>query len=145
MTFEVIEDTTEVHRRLFKQAQSEVSSLPIAEEHKFGAVNALYIHKLNQQAGLDDLASLAAVYVSGVQHGMAVSRRPWVEPAIGRPDPLDDVIVVYLFDGEPSLDMGYMRADRRWFLSGSEDLEITPILWQPMPALPDNLVDATHH
>lgn len=145
MQIDVIYQTTEERRRLFKQVEAEVAQLRIAEEHKFGAVNALYIHKLNKQAGLDDLAALAAVYVAGTQHGMAVSRRTWVDASVTLPEPLQDVIVAHDFDGEITTDMAFVSLHGTWFLVGVDEHEIHPILWQPMPALPANLVNATTH
>lgn len=144
MPVEMIEDITEDRRRLFKQAEAEVADMRIADEHKFGAVNALYIHKLNKQAGLDDVAALAAVYVSGVQHGMAVSRVPnWFGLGAALPEPLQDVFVVYMFDDEPSTDLAFLRKDGKWFLTGS-DLEIKPLMWQPTPPLPAHLQPTAH-
>jgi len=145
MPIKVIEGNTEEHRRLFRQAQAEVSAADIDESAKFGAVNALYIHALNKQAGCSDLEATAAVYIAGVQHGMAVSRRTWVDASVTLPEPLQDVIVAHNFDGEITTDMAFVNLSGKWFLVGVDEHEIHPILWQPMPALPANLVNATTH
>ena len=53
------------------------------------------------------------------------------------PEPLDDVLVVYEFDGEPTIDLAYKCDSGKWVLVGSEpELSITPTHWMPLPALP---------
>jgi hypothetical protein len=52
------------------------------------------------------------------------------------PEPLHDVLIeVALTPGEePMVQMGYRRADGRWFLVAVEDIEVAPTRWTALPA-----------
>ena len=55
------------------------------------------------------------------------------------PEPLVDVLLVYTFDDDdPTIDMGFMRANGTWFLTGTaiDLIEIKPTHWMPLPPLP---------
>jgi hypothetical protein len=61
----------------------------------------------------------------------------WIESKTKVPEPLLDILVAYVFDGESTIDMAFRRDNGRWFLTGSEPLiEIHPTHWMPLPELP---------
>lgn len=61
----------------------------------------------------------------------------WIETRKALPAPLDDVLVVDDFDGEPGVCMAWMDRACHWFVSDSMTPEIpAPSHWMPLPALP---------
>lgn len=54
------------------------------------------------------------------------------------PEPLIDVLIVYEFDDEPGIDLGYRRANGQWCLTGdSVALPKPPTYWMELPPLPE--------
>lgn len=51
------------------------------------------------------------------------------------PEPLHDVLVVWMCDGELSVDLAFRKPDGRWVMTHTE-LEVEPLYWSPLPALP---------
>lgn len=69
----------------------------------------------------------------------------WIETRARTPPPLDDVLVVDDFDGEPGVVMAYMDRAGHWFASDSHTPEITPPShWMPLPELPPGRRFAPH-
>lgn len=133
--------TREEQQTLFRQVAAEVAAANIDSRALFGAVNALYVYRTNEQQGNNPLECIAATYIAGVQHGLAVTR-DWLDASIIQPTPLDDVQVVYesihASDEEPEVGIGFMRSDGKWYLTGAE-VEIRVLYWQPKPMLPAHL------
>lgn len=60
----------------------------------------------------------------------------WIAIHEKQPEPLHDVLAVWTFDGETSVDVAYCKPDGQWVMTYTE-LPIEPSLWAPMPAIPE--------
>lgn len=60
----------------------------------------------------------------------------WIAIHEKQPEPLHDVLAVWTFDGETSVDVAYRKPDGQWVMTYTE-LPIEPSLWAPMPAIPE--------
>jgi hypothetical protein len=62
---------------------------------------------------------------------------PWTDVGVHLPEPLLDVLIVYKFEGEPTVDMAFRRASGEWFLTGSEPLiRVSPTHFMHLPEPP---------
>lgn len=59
----------------------------------------------------------------------------WITTRKVVPEPLHDVLVVWMCDGELSVDLAFRKPDGRWVMTHTE-LEVEPLYWSPLPALP---------
>lgn len=60
----------------------------------------------------------------------------WIAIHEKQPEPLHDVLAVWTFDGETSVDVAYRKPNGQWVMTYTE-LPIEPSLWAPMPAIPE--------
>lgn len=67
----------------------------------------------------------------------------WIAVSDRLPEPLEDVLIVYAGDEGPERDLGYLTRLGKWQLVGLDDYQPAVSHWQPLPALPAELTEAT--
>lgn len=59
----------------------------------------------------------------------------WFYPETdGLPPEFDDVVILFLDDGEPFRELGFVDRAGNWYLTGSVE-PVKPIAWYPMPPI----------